>query len=197
MSILATLCHSFPLRFWFRLVPLATTTLNLIRLARINPMISAYEFLHWAFDYDKKMSPPGSKVLAHDATLNRRTWTPYGTEGRCTCMAPNHHRWHKLHVLSNLVNHLAFTVTFFPYKAPVPHNTVLEEAVSIANKLACVLSSSDFKPLFADNNDSVVVIAKLSVIYFQSCTRSHTKSSCHHWLWTRCSVASKGAPWTN
>ena len=82
VSGLATVNPSFPLHLWCRIVPLATTTLNLLRPARINPRLSAYEFLNGVFDYNKTpLAPPGTKVLVHDAPSNRKTWAPHGTDG--------------------------------------------------------------------------------------------------------------------
>ena len=43
ISGLATVHPSFPLHLWCRLIPFAVTTLNLMRLSRINPKLSAYE----------------------------------------------------------------------------------------------------------------------------------------------------------
>ena len=57
---LATVDPSFPLHLWCRLLPLATTTLNLMRPSRINPKLSAYELLNGIFDYNKTpLAPPG------------------------------------------------------------------------------------------------------------------------------------------
>ena len=71
---LATVHPSFPLYLWCRLLPLATTTLNLLHPSRINPKLSAYELIHGTFDYNKTpLAPPGSKVLVYDAPAKRGT----------------------------------------------------------------------------------------------------------------------------
>ena len=59
ISGLATVDPNFPLHLWCCLIPLAVTTLNLLRPSRINPKLSAYEFLNGIFDYNKTpLAPP-------------------------------------------------------------------------------------------------------------------------------------------
>ena len=50
ISVLATLHPYFPLHLWCRLIPLASTNLNLLRPSRINPRLSAEECLNGVFD---------------------------------------------------------------------------------------------------------------------------------------------------
>ena len=101
VSRLATADPSFPLHIWCRLMLLATTTLNVLRPARINPNLWAYEFLHGVFDYNKTpLAPQGTKVFAHGATSNSRTWDPPGIESWNIGMALDHHRCYKLCTLS-------------------------------------------------------------------------------------------------
>ena len=74
ISGLAIVNPSFPLHLWCRIVPLATTTLNLLRPTRINPRLSVNEFLNGVFDYNKTpLAPLGTKVLVYDALSNRKT----------------------------------------------------------------------------------------------------------------------------
>ena len=57
---LATVDSSFPLHMWCRSLPLATTTLNLMRSSRIDPKLSACELSNGIFDYNKNLlAPPG------------------------------------------------------------------------------------------------------------------------------------------
>ena len=67
ISGLATVHPSFPLHLWCRIIPLAVTTLNLMRPSRINPKLSTYEILNGVFYYKKNpIAPPGCKVVFHD-----------------------------------------------------------------------------------------------------------------------------------
>ena len=80
---LASLDPQFPMHLWCRLLPLATTTLNLLRPSRVNPRLSAEEFLNGVFDYNKTpIAPPGCKVLVHETKSVRKNIVSlrYGTK---------------------------------------------------------------------------------------------------------------------
>ena len=53
LAILAGVDPSFPMTLWDRLVPQAVITLNLLRQAKVDPTLSAYEFIHGKLDYNK------------------------------------------------------------------------------------------------------------------------------------------------
>ena len=162
---------SFPLHLWCRLLPLATATLNLLRPSRINPKLSAYELLHGTFDYNKTpLAPPGSKVLVHDAPAKRGTWDSHGTEGWYIGAAPDHYRCHTVYIPSTKSERIAKAVKFFPHKTPVLHNSILEEAISAARKLANVLSSPASQALFRDKNDTAEALTKLADLFLARLT---------------------------
>ena len=102
---LAGLCRvhpNVPMRLWCRLIPLATTTLNLQRPSRINPNLSAEVLLNGAFDYNKTMlAPPDTKVLLHETPEKRGTWEPHGVDGWYIGAAPEHYHCHRIFVLQN------------------------------------------------------------------------------------------------
>ena len=59
---------SFLMHLWCRLLPQATTTLNLLRPLRVNPLLSAKTILNGDFNYDKTpLAPPGTKIFIHEA----------------------------------------------------------------------------------------------------------------------------------
>ena len=79
---LTTVNSDFPLHLWCHLLPLATTTLNLLWLSRINPKVSAYEILHGTFDYNKKpLALLGTKVIVYDSITKQKIWDPHGSDG--------------------------------------------------------------------------------------------------------------------
>ena len=77
---LAILNPEFTIHLWYRLLPIATTTLNLLSLSRVNPKLSVEEFLNGVFDYNKtSILPPGCKVLVHKTKQQRKnTFSPHG-----------------------------------------------------------------------------------------------------------------------
>jgi hypothetical protein len=92
---IAGLCSvdpNFPLQLWDRLLPPATTTLNLLRSSRINPRLSAEAQLNGVFDYDRTpLAPPGTKVFVHKTSPVRRSRAPHGVGGWYIGAAPHHY----------------------------------------------------------------------------------------------------------
>jgi hypothetical protein len=79
---LSSVDPNFPMHLWCRLIAQATTMLNLLRPACLNPRLSAEAQLNGAFDYNRTpLAPPGTKVLVHETPANRRTWDPHGVGG--------------------------------------------------------------------------------------------------------------------
>ncbi len=69
IAILAGVDPSFPMYLWDQLLPQTVLTLNRLRRAKDNPVLSAYEYVHGAFDYNKMpLAPLGCAVQMHDAT---------------------------------------------------------------------------------------------------------------------------------
>ena len=69
---IACLCgtdKNFQLHLWCRLLPQATTTLNLLRQSRQNPKLSAHAHLNGAFDFNRTpLAPLGTRVIIHEKT---------------------------------------------------------------------------------------------------------------------------------
>jgi hypothetical protein len=75
IAILAGLDPSFPMTLWDRLLPQTILTLNLLRQAKADPSVSAYQFMHGEFDYNKMpLAPLGCAVQMHESTNRQRTW---------------------------------------------------------------------------------------------------------------------------
>ena len=72
---LASVNKNFPVHLWCRLLPHCLLTLNLLRLSRINPQLSAYSHLHDAFDFNRTpLAPPGTKTIIHNKPAIRGIW---------------------------------------------------------------------------------------------------------------------------
>ena len=110
-----------PLHLWCRLMPFASTTLNLLRSSMMNPRLSIEECLHGVFDCNKtSIVPPGCKVVVHDATTNRGAWSTHGSDGWCLCMAPHHCRCHSIHGRKTRPERIIKSLRGFPHKINTP-----------------------------------------------------------------------------
>ena len=129
---LAIVDPNFPLYLWCRLLPLASLMLNLLRPSRINPKLSVYKILEGVLDYNRhSISPPGCKVLIHEATTKRKTWNPHGELSWYLWHAPDHYRYYKLYVSKTRSEQITTTVKFYPHKAQILELSKTEE-ISIA-----------------------------------------------------------------
>jgi hypothetical protein len=94
----AGLCSThpdFPLRLWDNLLPQAEITLNLLRAARTNPQVSAYEILYGKYDFNKNpRMPPGAKVVVHEKPHQQGSWEPHGKLGWYLGLALEHYWCH-------------------------------------------------------------------------------------------------------
>jgi hypothetical protein len=82
LAILAGVDPSFPPYLWDLLLPQAELTLNLLRQSSINAKISAWEFFHGPFNFNKTpLGPVGCRVLIHAKPTTRRSWDYRAKEG--------------------------------------------------------------------------------------------------------------------
>ena len=106
---------SFPLHLWYRLLPQATITFNMLRASRLNPKMSAYMTLKGAFDYNKTpFAPPGTKVVIHEKLDKRALWAAHSVNGWCLGPAVEHYRCYRVYVNNTRAERNADTIEFFP-----------------------------------------------------------------------------------
>ena len=103
------------MHLWCGILPLATTTLNLMRPSRMNPKLPAEATLNGAFDYNKTpLAPPSTKILVHETTNQRRTWAAYGVDGWYLGAAPERYRCHRTYITETRKELIARTFGFPP-----------------------------------------------------------------------------------
>ena len=110
---------NFPFREWDRLLPQCDITINLLRSARRNPSLSAYAALLGNFDLNRTpMAPPGTKVIIHEKSNNRKSWAGHGTEAWYIGPSLEHYRCFKCYVPATFSERNADTVQFPLQKLP-------------------------------------------------------------------------------
>jgi hypothetical protein len=111
---IASLCatdKNFPLHLWNHLLPQAELTLNFLRGARLNPLLSAHEFLHGCFDFTATpIDPPGMRVVAHEKIHQRGTWSPHGLNARYLGPAPHHYHCYNVWIWDTKATSITDTV---------------------------------------------------------------------------------------
>ena len=151
---LASVDRAFPINKWDRLIPQAEITLNLLQSVRLNPKLSAYAYLHGAYDFNRHpMTPPGTKVVVHVKPQQRQTWGYHGDDMFYVGPALEHYRciqclMSKLHRLR-----ISDTVQFFPHTIPFPKLTLNDWLHNALNNIVSTLAS----PQFQHNNPSLLI----------------------------------------
>jgi hypothetical protein len=105
---------------WDRLLPQAILTLNMLRTSRINPKISAATHLNGQYEYNRApITPPDTRIIAHETPNRRRTWAPHFQDGWYTGPALEHYRCYRVYINKTRSERVAETVDFFPTELKV------------------------------------------------------------------------------
>jgi hypothetical protein len=112
---------SFPLHLWDRLLPQAEITLNLLRISRLHPQLSAAAHYHGLVDYNKTaFAPPGCKIIAQEKPGKRRTWAPHGQNGYSLGPAMHHYRCQNVYISATASERIVDTLELFPHNYQMP-----------------------------------------------------------------------------
>ena len=115
-SVLAGVDDSFPMRLWDKFLPQTTLTLNLLRQSNVAPTVSAYQYVHGSFDYNKTpLAPLGCTVQLFESSTRRGTWAEHSTDGWYIGASMEHYRCHKIYVKKTSSERISDTV-FFKHK---------------------------------------------------------------------------------
>ena len=111
----------FKLHIWWRILPHAIITLNLLRKSRMNKKLSGYVQLNGEFNYDATpLSPPGTQVIIHENPTVRGTWTYHGVKGWYIGPSMNHYRYHHFYVTKKKRRTRLRLCWIFPHNTPLP-----------------------------------------------------------------------------
>jgi hypothetical protein len=90
---------AFPIHLWDRLLPQAVITLNMLRISRINPKLSASTHIDGQYDYNRApVVPLGTIIIAHETPNRRKTWAPHGQDGWYIFPALEHYRCYTVYI---------------------------------------------------------------------------------------------------
>jgi hypothetical protein len=113
IAILAGLDPSLPMTLWDRLLPQTILTLNLLRQAKADPSVSAYQFMHGEFDYNKMpLAPLGCAVQMHESTNRRRMWNVHSLNGWYLRTSDKRYRCYMIYCMKTRAKRISNTVFF-------------------------------------------------------------------------------------
>jgi len=112
-SILAGVDDSFPMKLWDRLLPQAVLTMNLLGQSNAVPTISAWQYVHGNFDYNKMpLAPMGFAVQLFQNSEKRTSWGANAIDGWYFQTFPEHYRCRVVYVKQTKSKRVSDTVFF-------------------------------------------------------------------------------------
>ena len=132
VSALATADPDFPPDEWDRLKEHVEITLNLMRPSRINPLISAYEYLRGPFIWEHTpLGPPGASIMVLTRADKRPTWNKHGPVGFYLGPVLDHRGCFQVYVTKTKGLRISDSLAWFPSPLAPPVPTK-EDILSIA-----------------------------------------------------------------
>jgi hypothetical protein len=111
--ILAGVDDTFPMQLWDRLLPQTILALNLLRQSNVVPTISAHQYVHSNFDYNKMLlAPMGCVVHIYQSSERQATWAANSIDGWYLQTSPDHYQCHVIHVKQTKSERVSDTVFF-------------------------------------------------------------------------------------
>ena len=121
ISTLAGTDPEFPLQIWDELVEQSELTLNSLRSSNVNPAISAWEYMHGPYNFEKHpLAPAGIKVAVHEKPHERSTWAAHATIGFYLGPALHHHRCYRVWIPTLNSKRVTDTVDWHPTTTMLP-----------------------------------------------------------------------------
>ena len=136
--------EKFPITQWDRLIPQTQRTLNMMRPCRINPNLSADDFLEGQHDCNAVPFPPlGRRMLIFEGTDQRSSWGFHAVEGYSIGPAEKNYRSYSGLLTSTGAVQISETVVFPPLQQytydlpapPTPEEVVQESARALGESL--------------------------------------------------------------
>jgi hypothetical protein len=120
IHLIAGLCSTdklFPMHLWYRILPQAVITLNMLRTSRLNPKLSAATHVFGQYDFNRAPVPhPRTRIIAHETPGQRRTWAPHGQDVWYIGPALEHYRCYTVYITKTRSSRVVETVEFSPHK---------------------------------------------------------------------------------
>ena len=166
---LSSLHPDFPLMEWDRITYQGMLTLNLLQNARVNPKLSAWEYIFGRFNFKATPlapPPPGAKIIVHSKPSQRGSWDPHGTVGFYVGPAMDHYRCFRCYIPSKRVERISDTVTFVPYHIPIPKISradLIFNALRKIKKLA--ITPVPKLPFISEEKDTLAAIKEIAKIF--------------------------------
>ena len=155
IAVISSCNPGFPLHLRVLILSQAALTLNLLRLSRVNPQLSAEAQPNGVFDFNRTpLAPPVTKALIFDISADCRTWTPHGVDGWYLGPSPKHYRCYRLYVPKTRAERITRTVQFFLHQCPELKTSSVNAAIVAVRALTEALTNPAPAAPFAQFRDA-------------------------------------------
>lgn len=140
VSMMAAADKDFPANLWDLLMPHVELCVNLYRPAANNSFISAWHATRGPFAYDHHpFGPPGHRILAFEARVDRGSWSPHGREAWYLGPSLEHYDSHRVWLHSTCASRVVRSLSWHlpPHLLPTP--TATDEVVAATRDLSSAL----------------------------------------------------------
>jgi hypothetical protein len=139
-AIIAGVDDNFPMNLWDRLLPQTVLTLTLLRQSNIAPTVSAYQYIHEAFNCNKMpLAPMVCVVQIHKRSEKRGSWALNSRDGWYLHTSLQHFRCHVIYIEKTRSERISDTVHFkhkyITQPTLMPEDTTVKALNDLTNAL--------------------------------------------------------------
>ena len=152
---------------WCRLLNQAEMTLNMVRLSRLNNKRLTYTQIHSAFDFNATLlAPPGTKVLVHEASKERKYLDPHGVDGWYVGPAIKHYRYFRCYIQTTNTEIIAETVEFPSKHVKLPSTPSRDVATKTSKDLIhAIKNPTPSSPILQLGDETIRALERLAAIF--------------------------------
>jgi hypothetical protein len=112
-AVIAGVVKTFLMGQWDRLLPQTVLTLILLQQSNVTPIVSAYQYINGAFDYNKMpLAPMGCAVQIDEHSERRGSWAANIVDGWYLQTSPKHYQCYIVYVKSTRSERVSDIVHF-------------------------------------------------------------------------------------
>ena len=155
---LCTFHKQFPMQLWDQLLPQAELTLNLLSTSRINPKLSAYDYLEGQYNFNNTpLAPPGTKALLYEDPKKRSSWATHATDAYYVSPAMKHYRAYKFYIPETRGYRIRQSAKFFQMYCNMPKINSQDNVKLIAQDLIEALKTHKGHDILATPQQSTAL----------------------------------------
>jgi hypothetical protein len=155
------------MHLWDSVIPQAEMTLNLLCSSRLHLQLSVAARFHGLIDYDKtSFALPGCKIIAHEKSSQRRTWTIHFQPGYSLGPNMHHYRCQNVYITSTASERIVDTLEFTPHNSSMPQISFTDRLLMAAHGNIYALKNPHPEvPFSTIEDEEIMAITTLAAIF--------------------------------